>query len=223
MHRPRLGETVWGMVGALWLSGCALDAAPEKQAPRDHGDAAAIGQTAPLTALGPRRPPWRASCDGLTCPQGTQCELFQLECFGCGPVAACVDARPPSCGGFVGTPCPGVGECIDDPNDDCDPLAGGADCSGICVCEEQASCQPGFVWDDSASVCDCVRTRVLDPNNPCFVTLCPTGTECRVLAGEAVCVRREVEQCGDTICAPGTECCNPLRGICTPPGGVCIF
>jgi hypothetical protein len=27
--------------------------------------------------------------------------------------------------------------------------------------------------------------------------------------------------CGPTHCAAGEVCCNPLSGICTPPGGVC--
>lgn len=29
-------------------------------------------------------------------------------------------------------------------------------------------------------------------------------------------------RCGRNVCALGTVCCNPLMGICTPPGGVCI-
>jgi hypothetical protein len=31
------------------------------------------------------------------------------------------------------------------------------------------------------------------------------------------------EQCGPVTCGAGTECCNPLQGICVPPGGVCAF
>lgn len=42
----------------------------------------------------------------------------------------------PACGGFAGTACPGLGECVDDPSDDCDPQAGGADCSGVCICRD---------------------------------------------------------------------------------------
>jgi hypothetical protein len=30
------------------------------------------------------------------------------------------------------------------------------------------------------------------------------------------------EQCGNVTCGSGTVCCNPLRGICTAPGMVCI-
>ena len=37
------------------------------------------------------------------------------------------------CGGITARPCPEGYGCQDDPNDDCDPNAGGADCGGICV------------------------------------------------------------------------------------------
>jgi hypothetical protein len=37
------------------------------------------------------------------------------------------------CGGIVGTACPGGFSCDDDPRDNCDPDAGGADCAGICT------------------------------------------------------------------------------------------
>ena len=47
------------------------------------------------------------------------------------------DGEPESCGGFVGTTCPDGYTCVDDPNDDCDPENGGADCLGICVEEEE--------------------------------------------------------------------------------------
>ncbi|HYD48454.1 MAG TPA: hypothetical protein VEB21_08910, partial [Terriglobales bacterium] len=42
------------------------------------------------------------------------------------------------CGGIAGIPCRDGFECIDDPADDCDPNAGGADCGGVCVPREQA-------------------------------------------------------------------------------------
>jgi hypothetical protein len=37
------------------------------------------------------------------------------------------------CGGIANFPCPEGQTCVDDPSDDCDPKAGGADCGGICV------------------------------------------------------------------------------------------
>ncbi len=72
---------------------------------------------------------------------------------------------PTFCGGIAGFPCPEGQTCVDDPNDDCDPQNGGADCGGICV---------------------------------------------------------EATPCGDTRCGPGFVCCNPVMGICTKPGMVCI-
>ena len=37
------------------------------------------------------------------------------------------------CGGIGGFPCPTGFACVDDPRDDCSPLTGGADCTGICI------------------------------------------------------------------------------------------
>ena len=51
------------------------------------------------------------------------------------------DAKPGTgqfCGGFAGIQCPSGLVCVDDPNDSCDPNAGGADCAGICVKGTQA-------------------------------------------------------------------------------------
>jgi len=64
-----------------------------------------------------------------------------------------------TCGGFGGFPCPGAGQCIDDPRDDCDPKNGGADCGGICQCVETVSCIIGDVFDSSPGVCACVPKR----------------------------------------------------------------
>jgi hypothetical protein len=85
-------------------------------------------------------------CDGHT--YGNACSAagsgvsidYQGECREDGPF----------CGGIAGIPCPGDGQCVDDPSDDCDPKNGGADCGGICICRQ----------------------------NQCAVTLCPTGTQC---------------------------------------------
>ncbi len=45
----------------------------------------------------------------------------------------CVPPEPHACGGITGTPCFDGMKCVDDPDDDCDPKSGGADCSGICI------------------------------------------------------------------------------------------
>lgn len=69
---------------------------------------------------------------------------------------ACAPAAP-SCGGIAGTTCPGAGQCVDDPNDSCDPQNGGADCGGLCQCgPNNKLCTVGHHWDGTASVCACV-------------------------------------------------------------------
>lgn len=46
---------------------------------------------------------------------------------------ATVDGTKKMCGGIAGIQCEKDQECVDDPADSCDPLQGGADCSGICI------------------------------------------------------------------------------------------
>jgi len=124
----------------------------------------------------------------------------------------------PFCGGIAGFPCPGAGDCVDDPRDDCDPERGGADCGGICVCNAIGLCTEGLVWDSSPEVCGCV-----EPANPCAAVLCEVGTRCVPISDEdAVCVPLEPGPCGDATCPAGQVCCNASCGICTPPGGACI-
>ena len=60
------------------------------------------------------------------------------------------------CGGIAGIRVPGLGECVDDPSDSCDPKAGGADCGGVCQCIENVACIAGTVFDSSPNVCTCV-------------------------------------------------------------------
>lgn len=196
-----------------------------------------------------------ATCDELVCESGQHCELQEIVCITtpCDPIPTCVDdtTSPPFCGGFAGFPCPGQGECVDDPSDDCDPSMGGADCGGLCTCPVVGLCEAGFMWNDAPEVCDCVAaenpcnlvdcmpgnvciveggeaTCVPDTGggtNPCAFTLCPINTECVVSGGEAVCkpIRGSGgEACGDTTCGDGLVCCNSSCGICTPPGGACI-
>lgn len=88
--------------------------------------------------------PMTLQCGGPTnetCPSGFACvrdldATAESPTGGCGP--ACGEAGvcivPQRCGGFAGTPCDEPGRtCVDDPDDGCDPLTGGADCMGICV------------------------------------------------------------------------------------------
>jgi hypothetical protein len=93
-------------------------------------------------------------CDGRT--YGNSCAAA-----GAGVNLASEDACPtrPFCGGIAGVPCPGLGECIDDPTDTCDPTGGGADCGGACECRAGAValCPPGSHFDPAPSVCACVK------------------------------------------------------------------
>jgi hypothetical protein len=56
-----------------------------------------------------------------------------------------VPATP--CGGLAGEVCPDDQLCVDAP-DDCDPRAGGADCSGACVACEDPSLGRTYVSRD---------------------------------------------------------------------------
>jgi len=75
-------------------------------------------------------------CDGKT--YGNACTAA-AEGVSVDHLGECDQPEPQMCGGIVGIPCPGGQICIDDPNDDCDPENGGADCSGICVAEDPAT------------------------------------------------------------------------------------
>jgi hypothetical protein len=78
------------------------------------------------------------------------------------------------CGGIAGFPCPGAGQCVDDPSDDCNPAHGGADCGGLCKCAVRELCVKGSHFDTSPAVCACVP----DAGDPCGDTTCGQGTYC---------------------------------------------
>ncbi|MBI5512375.1 MAG: hypothetical protein HY909_01325 [Deltaproteobacteria bacterium] len=75
-------------------------------------------------------------------------------------------------------------------------------------------CAPGTVCNDSDGTARCV--------SPCDTVRCGFGSRCVVSGGTARCVQPGATPCGTSICAVGTVCCNPLRGICTLPGQFCI-
>jgi hypothetical protein len=137
-------------------------------------------------------------CATVRCASGYHCEPKQVECFAapCPPIGVCVaDPVPPvRCGGIAGTKCPGVGQCVDDLNDTCDPSAGSADCGGggVCVCKQTVACPVNSKWNGSPSVCACEPTVIV------------------------------INKCGDNLCGAGEYCCNESCGICAPIGGACI-
>lgn len=56
-----------------------------------------------------------------------------------GSESSSASSKNTTCGGIAGLPCPSGLTCVDDPSDHCDPNAGGADCSGICVMKADVS------------------------------------------------------------------------------------
>jgi hypothetical protein len=120
--------------------------------------------------------------------------------------------RRQQCGGILAVVCPEGYECVDDRRDDCDPLAGGADCGGICRRSRRTRCDYGdpsreYVSRDPDT---CAAIRFACESGVAFFDACGCG--CEVPAGEA---------CGPTTCASGEVCCNASCGICTPPDGFC--
>lgn len=80
------------------------------------------------------------------------------------------------CGGFAGFACDGSDICVDDPNDECNPNNGGADCMGVCrdeICSgKTAKCASGYHWDQFE--CTCVVNQTPD----CRTTGCGDGQYC---------------------------------------------
>ena len=135
---------------------------------------------------------------------------------------------PDVCGGVAGLPCaPGL-ICVDDPNDECDPLRGGADCAGICVREEKPAacggitgqqCPAGYeCTDDPGDDCDPASGGADCPGfcRPAPLPPCATDSECpRSLApclicadGSAACPR---SYCVNGACKLDFETCGAER------------
>jgi hypothetical protein len=95
-------------------------------------------------------------CDGQT--YGNACEAAS-QGVSVDREGACEPPEEVVCGGIVGRPCPGAGECRIDTGcpagrNDC-PVC--ADCTGVCHCSGAAVlCGPGTRFDDSPNVCSCV-------------------------------------------------------------------
>jgi hypothetical protein len=93
------------------------------------------------------------------------------------------------CGGIAGFPCPPGLECVDDPNDDCDPNQGGADCGGICVRQQPPPKPPRCDRHDprlsyvSRDPEQCMAIRFMCPDGATpFFNECGCG--CRTLVTE---------------------------------------
>lgn len=114
------------------------------------------------------------------------------------------------CGGIASIQCPTGLECVDDPNDGCDPLSGGADCGGMCVRPSKKRCEhKPSEYVAYGEQCDYIRF-FCGPGFEPFFDECGCG-----------CERAEGEACNQTTCGAGEFCCNYSCSICAPLDGVC--
>jgi hypothetical protein len=180
-------------------------------------------------------------CAAVLCPAGSDCDPTTGKCVP-GPIR---------CGGIAGLACPGVGRCVDDPTDGCDPKAGGADCGGICQCPQSAVCPGDSRFDNSPSVCACVPAcgsvcdiycqygTAVDANgcptctcnpDPCATVKCASGTHCdsgKCVPDPVVCppVCAIACQFGNVLDANGCPTCacnpNPCGAVLCAPGTHC--
>jgi len=192
--------------GKQYCAGLAIGQCPSK---------AVHGVCTPRPSICPQVISPVCGCDGLT---------YSNSCIAAAAGAAVAkrgecEPKPVFCGGIAGFPCPDGQTCVDNPNDECDPNNGGADCGGICITRTNPCaavlCKVGTQCIDRGGVAVCV------PLDPCAVVRCKAGTACVNQGGVAACVPSE--PCGNATCVAPLVCCNPLFSICRKPGGVCIF
>lgn len=160
------------------------------------------GRTQTLTELAQKQCLDTADCRADEACRPKACLMFCAvgDPFCCGPSTCMPKPAPKKCGGIAAIPCGPNEECVDDPTDSCDPNAGGADCSGIC--KPKVSPWPPACWGawvDENGLCRTPADGVYPPE-------CCGGP-----------------RCGEAQCGAGEVCCNPLAGICTKPGHVCVF
>ncbi|MBL4688478.1 MAG: hypothetical protein JKY37_28070 [Nannocystaceae bacterium] len=145
-------------------------------------------------------------CDGNT---------YDNSCFAAAAGTGVVDdgpcAPPPPgsfCGGIAGLPCLDGQVCEDDPNDNCDPAQGGADCAGVCVAEPvcqpvlcELFCPSGFATDPETGceTCTCAEPPV--DSEPSCEDACGGSSA----AGACWC---------DEVCALFGDCCDDIAQWC---------
>jgi hypothetical protein len=166
-------------------------------------------------------------CAAVLCPAGSTCDPTTGKC----------SPAPVRCGGLGGIACPGLGRCVDDPSDSCDPNAGGNDCGGVCSCVQNVLCTTDSKFDSSPAVCACVPVappppcppvcdiyceygNVADANgcptckcnpppNACAAVLCPAGSTCDPATGKCI----TTNACAAVLCPAGSAC-DPATGKC---------
>ena len=123
------------------------------------------------------------------------------------------DPKSRSCGGFGGLECPDGLTCVDDPDDNCDPTNGGADCPGVCV--------PPMCGGIGSIPCADGLLCVDDPTDDCDPA--NGGADCG-----GICVARTCGGFGNLPCPDGYECADDASDDCDPNqggadcAGVCV-
>jgi len=116
-----------------------------------------------------------------------------------------------ACGGIAGGACPAGEQCVDVPNDDCDPRQGGGDCPGIC--DGVAPNQCAGDGDCPAPGAPC--TLCADGSAACPLTFCDLTThQCRLVFQECPAMA-----CGGIAglpCPLGQRCIDDPGDSCDP-------
>jgi hypothetical protein len=104
------------------------------------------------------------------CPDGQTCIDPDLT-DSCTPLADCPGICAPiqTCGGFAGFRCPEGLTCVDDPNDSCDPMAGGADCGGICLLQAPPDCPSAESWPELVGATGKAAKATIEAQQPCLM------------------------------------------------------
>ncbi len=119
------------VLASLAVAIFAFACRPEPSEPAEGGGGDPPSSCAPADC-GPKPGMPNSVCDdGVTVAGPGECKLLEGACGW--EIVECPPSEPGKlCGGIAGIQCPAGQACVDDPNDSCDPEAGGADCSGLC-------------------------------------------------------------------------------------------
>lgn len=167
-----------------WTLGCSPDScAGDEECVLE--ESACIKHPCPLWPQ--CRPKTERRCGNVECPFGEYCMRYPVDCRerNCDYAFTCVrdPTLRPSCGDVMDKPCPGLGLCMDDTTDLCDPKVLGKRCPGVCRCTQQALCTPGYVFDMTPEICACVK----QDTNACSFAPCPSGTSCTQDGAKLIC------------------------------------
>jgi eight-cysteine-cluster-containing protein len=214
IEQPTLGEPCGGWIGDICSDGeyCKYDL----EDICGWADASGVCETTPYACTKIYKPV--CGCDGNT--YGNACTAaaagMSVQSEGVCPQK--------TCGGIAGIPCPPDQQCVDNPDDNCDPNNGGADCGGICVDKIQCGGFGGFPCPDDL-VCIDDPDDDCDPNNggaDCG-GICVPPKECEPVACNLFCeFGFAVDETGCEICecAPDPE--QPACHVAGCSGELCV-